>query len=105
MDWHLYIYSVLAGIIGTNGVPHFIKGITGEKHQTPFGRPSSALVNVAWGWVNLVVAAMLLYFGQLHQHILRAFACVAVGSLLMAVLLAYTWSKHPEFNKEGSKQK
>jgi hypothetical protein len=99
MDWHVYIYSFLAGIIGANGVPHFIKGITGQKHQTPFGRPSSAIVNVVWGWVNFVVAALLLYWGHIHQHLLRAFTLVAVGALLIALLLAYTWSKHPEYNK------
>jgi len=99
MDWQLYVYSFLAGVIGANGVPHFIKGITGQKHQTPFGRPSSAMVNVAWGWVNFLVAALLIYWGDVHRHILRAFACVAVGALLIALLLAYTWSKHPEYNK------
>jgi len=99
MDWQLYVYSFLAGVIGANGVPHFIKGITGQKHQTPFGRPSSAMVNVAWGWVNFLVAALLIYWGDVHHHILRAFACVAVGALLIALLLAYTWSKHPEYNK------
>ena len=29
MDWHLYIFSLLAGILGANGVPHFVKGVSG----------------------------------------------------------------------------
>ena len=99
MDWQLYIYSFLAGILGANGIPHFVKGITGEKHQTPFGRPSSAVMNVAWGWLNFVVAAMLIYFGHVHAHLLRAFGCVAIGALVISLLLAYTWSTHPEYNK------
>jgi hypothetical protein len=97
---HIYVYSFLAGIFGANGIPHFVKGITGQKHQTPFGRPSSAIVNVLWGWVNFAIAGLLLFFGQIHPHILRAFTLTAVGGLLMALLLAYTWSKHPENNKE-----
>lgn len=97
--WQLYIFSLLAGIFGANGVPHFIKGITGEKHQTPFGSPSSAVINVIWGWFNFVVALSFLYWGHLHEHLLRAFALVGLGALVMAVMLAYNWSKHPEHNK------
>lgn len=104
MDWQLYVYSLLAGILGANGLPSFIKGISGEKHQTPFGRPSSALVNVIWGWVNFVVAGLLLYFGDIHQHLLRAFSLVAVGALVCSLLLATAWSKHPEYNKEATKK-
>jgi hypothetical protein len=36
-----YLLFILAGLVGTNGVPHFVKGITGEKHRTPFKNPSS----------------------------------------------------------------
>jgi hypothetical protein len=99
MDWQLYVYSLLAGILGANGLPHFVMGITGKKHQTPFGRPSSAIVNVVWGWVNFAVAGLLIYYAHVHPHLLRAFACVGVGALLIALLLAYTWSKHPEYNE------
>jgi len=99
MDWQLYVYSFLAGIIGANGIPHFVKGITGQKHQTPFGKPSSAVVNVAWGWVNFVVAGLLVFWGDVHKHLLRAFALLAVGALIMGLMLAYTWAKHPEYNK------
>jgi hypothetical protein len=53
--WELYVYSFLAGLFGANGVPHFVKGITGQKHQTPFAKPSSAVVNVAWGWLNFAL--------------------------------------------------
>lgn len=103
MDWQLYVYSFLAGVLGANGLPSFVFGISGKKHQTPFGRPSSAVVNVIWGWLNFAVAALLIFYGHVHQHLLRAFACVAVGALLMGVLLAYIWSKHPEHNQDGSK--
>lgn len=95
----LYIYSFLAGLFAANGVPHFIKGITGREHQTPFGRPSSAIVNVVWGWVNLAVAVILLHFAHPRAHEYRAATLFAFGVLIMALLLAYTWSKHPEFNK------
>ena len=99
MDWQLYVYSFLAGCLAANGVPHFVKGVTGEKHQTPFGRPSAAWVNVVWGWLNFVVAFFLMYYSHFHRHELRAFACVAVGVLVVALGLAAAWTKHPEYNK------
>jgi hypothetical protein len=96
--WQLYTFSFLAGLFAANGTPHFIKGVMGQKHQTPFGKPSSAVVNVCWGWVNLVVAAIFLYFGNARVHEYRAFALFAVGALLMSLFLATVWSRHPENN-------
>lgn len=95
----LYIYSFLAGLVVANGVPHFIKGITGQQHQTPFGRPSSAVVNVIWGWFNFAVAAILLHFAHPWPHLYRASGLFAIAALLMAILLAQTWTTHPEHNK------
>lgn len=97
---HIYVYSFIAGLFAANGIPHFIKGVVGESHQTPFGKPSSAIVNVIWGWINFVVAGLLLFFGNLHPHLLRAFASFSLGVLIMSVLLALTWTKHPEYNKK-----
>lgn len=101
MDWQLYVFSFLAGVIGADGIPSFVMGISGKKHQTPFGRPSSAVISVIWGWLNFAIAGLLLYYGHVHPHLLRAFACVAVGALLMSMLLAYSWSKHPEHNQDN----
>lgn len=89
----LYIYSFLAGLFGVNGLPHFISGILGKKHYTPFSASSSAIVNVMWGWLNFVIAAMLIYYANVHAHLLRAFALVAIGALLMACFNAYLSSK------------
>ncbi len=91
--WQLYVYSFVAGLLAANGVPHFVKGITAQKFQTPFGASSSAVINVFWGWINFVVAALLIYFGHVHAHLLRAFTLTAIGSLAMSLLLAYSWSK------------
>jgi hypothetical protein len=97
--WQIYVFSFLAGVFGANGVPHFVKGITGQKHQTPFGKGSSAVLNVAWGWLNFVIAILLLHFAHPRTHELRAFACLAVGALIMGVFSATVWSEHPEYNK------
>lgn len=97
--WELYVFSFLAGLFATNGTPHFIKGVMGQKHQTPFGKSSSAVINVGWGWINLVVVVILLHFGHVRAHEYRAFVLFALGSLCMGVLLAIVWTKHPEYNK------
>lgn len=97
--WQLYLFSFLAGLFGANGVPHFVKGVMGQKHQTPFGKGSSAVVNALWGWLNFVVASLFLYWANIHTHLLRAFALVAIGGLLMSLFMASMWAKHPEHNK------
>lgn len=94
----LYLYSFLAGMLAADGVPHFVKGVTGQQHQTPFGRPSSAMVNVAWGWANFVVAALLLHFAHPWSHLYRSSGLFGLGVLLMGLLLAYAWASHPESN-------
>jgi len=83
---HLYIYSLLAGLITANGVPHFIHGILGEKFQTPFNRKSSAQLNIFWGWLNFVVGGYLLHLAHPRAHELRAFALFSLGVIVMALL-------------------
>lgn len=97
--WQLYGLSFLAGAFAANGTPHFIKGVLGQKHQTPFGKPSSAIVNVCWGWINFMAAVVCLHFAHVYAHLYRAFALFAVAALLMGLGSAYQWSQHPENNK------
>jgi hypothetical protein len=97
--WQLYVYSLLAGLIGAYGVPFFIKGILGHEYRTPFGNPSSAIVNVAWGWVCFVVALAFLWFADVHPHLLRAGALVAIGALISALLVAQVASQNKSHKK------
>jgi hypothetical protein len=98
--WQLYVFSFLAGVFAANGVPHFVRGVIGQKHQTPFGKASSAVLNVAWGWLNFVVAAIFLHFGHVRTHEYRAFMLVAIGGLAMGLVNAYAWSHQPDLNKK-----
>ena len=97
--WQIYVFSFLSGAFAANGTPHFVKGVTGQKNQTPFGKGSSAIVNVCWGWANLVAAVVFLHFAHPHTHLYRAFAIFAIGALLKGLGSANQWSKHPEYNK------
>jgi hypothetical protein len=91
-----YILYFLAGMLAANGVPHFIKGITGEQHQTPFGNPSTAVMNVTWGSFNLAVAWGLWHYAGLHRalnHTVRYEIVFGVGAFLVAIMLAKNWSQ------------
>jgi hypothetical protein len=90
------MFGFFAGALAANGVPHFVKGITGQRHMTPFGRPSSALANVVWGWLNFIVAGTLWSF--IRQPDDTAFIAGALGALITAATLAIYWAKYPEKN-------
>ncbi|HET8991840.1 MAG TPA: hypothetical protein VFN31_02290 [Candidatus Saccharimonadales bacterium] len=85
--WQVYVFGLLAGFLGANGVPHFVSAEMGKKFMTPFGKDSSPLMNLAWGWLNFVVAGILFYYSHYHAHLLRAFASVAVGALIAGFVL------------------
>jgi predicted CDP-diglyceride synthetase/phosphatidate cytidylyltransferase len=94
MSFWAYVLYIVAGIFLANGIPHFIKGVTGEKHQTPFGNPSSAVVNVVWGSVNFVVAAIILHYLAIsYHHVIREAISVGVGGFIVSLALASSWSK------------
>lgn len=94
----LYVFSFIAGLFAANGVPHFISGITGKKFQTPFGN-TSPVVNVIWGWVNFVVALVLVHYAHPWAHIYRATACFSVAVLVMALVLTYAWKNQVKSKK------
>ncbi|HEV2561006.1 MAG TPA: hypothetical protein VGT78_02590 [Rhizomicrobium sp.] len=87
-----YLLHFLAGAILANGVPHFVHGISGEKFQSPFAHPpgkglSSPLVNVLWGFGNLVAGTALL-MAYAGPRGLIDFTAVGLGALAMGVALA-----------------
>ena len=83
-----------AGAFLANGVPHFVKGVTGQRHMSPFGRQSSAVVNVLWGSLNFVVGTALLWVGLNQDDPTDVVKAVVAGvaALLLSVSLARTWS-------------
>jgi hypothetical protein len=88
-----YLLFFIAGLFGTNGIPHFVKGVIGEKHRTPFKNPSSPATNVLWGAANLYVAAWFLKLALDHQvSFMSASIAVLVGVLVIGVPQAILWS-------------
>jgi hypothetical protein len=71
MQWRGDVIACFAtGLFLANGIPHFVKGICGDRFPTPFAKPrgcglSSPTVNVVWGMVNFLVALVLAHYGDL----------------------------------------
>ncbi|MDB5168350.1 MAG: hypothetical protein JWO55_608 [Candidatus Saccharibacteria bacterium] len=88
-----YILFFLFGLFAANGVPHFVKGITGEKHMTPFGKPSSAQVNVIWGVLSFYIAFWLFTWASGYEYsIFPASLAAAGGVLVIGSLCTRLWS-------------
>ena len=92
-----YIYPLLAGFFITNGVPHFIKGITGQTHMTPFLRVSPAWLNIVWAFVNFVIGLWILKvsgmkFGELTSFNTHSIAFL-IGVFAMGLSAAWLFSK------------
>lgn len=99
LPWYNYLAHFFAGAFLTNGVPHFVQGMCGNKFQSPFASPpgvgeSSALLNVLWGWFNLIVGLVLLriFFAPLPPPP-GAIAATMLGALVMALWLSRHFSK------------
>jgi hypothetical protein len=84
--WQTILLSLLAGAMGANSTPHFVKGITRETYPNVFG--GSPVSNLVAGWAGFVVTALLVYWAHPERHPLWALASGALGSLLMGMFHA-----------------
>jgi len=94
MEWYAFPAYLFAGMFLTNGVPHFVEGITGRRFQSPFASPpgvgeSPPWVNVIWGLVNFFAGYALVFgVGDFIFGLNRASLMVGIGAFVAAVLLA-----------------
>ena len=96
MAWYGYLLEFLGGAFLANGVPHFVHGISGASFQSPFAKPpgvgeSSPLVNVVWGFVNLVAGLVLLRFFWPADVV--GWVLTGVGALALSIMLAVHFGK------------
>ncbi len=54
------VWYFLAGMFTWNAIPHLVKGITGQTHMTPLKRVSSPIINVIYGFINIILGLFLL---------------------------------------------
>jgi hypothetical protein len=99
MRWYHYLAYFWGGAFLTNAIPHFVSGVTGHPFQSPFAHPpgeglSPALVNVLWGFLNLVIGYLLVAkVGTFEIRKTSHAAIFGVGVLLMAVMLALSFGR------------
>ncbi len=97
--WYHAVAYFFGGMFLTNAVPHTVMGLCGRPMQSPFASPpgqglSSALVNVLWGMLNLVLGYLLVVqVGAFDLRKAKHALPFGAGILAMAVMLARTFAK------------
>lgn len=92
MHWYDYLAYFFGGAFLANCLPHLGNGISGRAFQSPFAKPpgvglSSSTVNVLWGFLNLVVAYLLICrVGKFSLLDTPDVLLLGAGMLLMSVM-------------------
>lgn len=94
MAWYVYVAHFFAGALLINCIPHLVNGLSGREFPSPFASPpgvgaSPALVNILWGFTNLVAGyGLLAGVGPFAFGLSLDGLVVGLGALLMACRLA-----------------
>lgn len=90
------LLGFLAGAFITNSLPHMVTGIAGQSHMTPLSKDSSAIINVVWAFVNLVVGFWLLNSSGISMNDVFQMTSASypfwVGSFVLALTAAWMFS-------------
>ncbi len=91
MNWHWLVSYFFGGLFAANAIPHFVSGVMGRPFQSPFAKPpgeglSSSTVNVVWGFVNAVIAYLLIaHVGDFHPRATSHILAFGLGALLISL--------------------
>ena len=89
----------LGGMFLANGCRILCRGSVGIRFQSPFAKPpgqgdSSPVVNVVWGFGNLVAGALLLhFFWPSGDAGWAGWTAVGAGTLFLAMAMAMHFGK------------
>ena len=84
--WQTLVLSFFMGLMGANGVPHFVKGITKERYPCLLG--NAPIPNLVAGWLAFIIASLLGYWAHLMLYPVVAFCSSATGALLIGLFHA-----------------
>jgi hypothetical protein len=84
--WQTIILSFLAGLMGGNAIPHFVKGITKENYPNVLG--NSPVPNLVAGWSALIITVLLIHWARIEQYPDWALVFGALGVLLIGLFHA-----------------
>lgn len=76
----------LGGLLIGNGLPHFLRGITGERYPNIFG--SDPVVNFLAGWTSLCLGVLAIAGAAVPAEPVLGGASIAVGVLLFGLFHA-----------------
>lgn len=94
MIWLDLLSYFFGGAFLANAIPHFVSGTMGRPFQSPFAKPpgqglSSSIVNVLWGFFNLVVGYVLVCrVGDFALKNTGDVVALGVGALFIALFSA-----------------
>jgi hypothetical protein len=80
------VLTFLAGLMGTNGIPHFVQGITAREYPNLTG--NSPTNNAVGGLAAFAIAGALTAWAHVGDHPRAALIAAALGVLAMAVFHA-----------------
>ncbi|MCL2869205.1 hypothetical protein FWF48_00115 [Candidatus Saccharibacteria bacterium] len=99
-----YFWLFISGMLAFNAIPHFVHGISGEPFFLPQrqnrGQRGAPVVNVAWGFVNFLLAVVIWRFvfdwpTEFYTKIL----VILAGGLLLAIGLSFGFTKRAKLAK------
>ncbi len=88
------LFCFFAGAVFTNAVPHFVRGVCGQRFPTPFAKPpgrglSSPRTNVLWACANLAIGTILvLSAAPLNTHPRESIVFLGAGILAAGMATA-----------------
>jgi len=102
MVWWHYLVAIPTALFLTNGIPHFVQGMSGKAFPSPFsgGPPNDDPLperNVLWGAANLIVGGVLLWVIRDGLDSWLLVAELVVIAVAFAVLLGRAMSGRMRF--------
>jgi hypothetical protein len=93
MHWYNFLAAFFSGLFLANAVPHYVKGVCGDRFPTPFANPpgkglSSPIVNTLWAFLNMVIGYILFRTGYVasgNLPLILFFAGVAAISIQLSL--------------------
>lgn len=102
MNWPDCLACFFGGTFLANAIPHWVSGLMGRPFPSPFSKPpgrglSSPVVNVLWGFCNLVFAYLLLVrVGNFDFHSTADVTAAGLGVLVVSVMCACLFGRLPK---------
>jgi hypothetical protein len=94
ISWLSLLSYFFGGAFLANAIPHFVSGMMGMAFQSPFAKPpgeglSSSIVNVLWGFFNIVVGySLVCRVGGFELRSTADVTALGAGALLLALFCA-----------------